>query len=209
MMQFIQGQGLDAVLDELKKLRDARATKSFHTTTPEYPEKGRVAADIAQSLVTGRFAIGAGASASPAGASATEAWSSASAPLVPASATHSDASILARRVSTTERLYRWGRRNPALATAVGLVALLLVATTVGSIVAAARFRNIAEAARIAASDRDPRAARGRAPRPSAVPDGPVTVVQWRGAHRRFRRRTARRVSALAGATAETGRRDPR
>ena len=51
--------------------------------------------------------------------------------------------ILARRVSTTERLYRWGRRNPALAASLGLVALLLVATTVGSIVAAAWFRNIA------------------------------------------------------------------
>ncbi len=60
--------------------------------------------------------------------------------------------ILARRVSTTERLYRWGRRNPALATTVGLFALLLVATTVGSIVAAARFRNIAQAAHIAADD---------------------------------------------------------
>ncbi len=60
--------------------------------------------------------------------------------------------ILARRVSTTERLYRWGRRNPALATTLGLCVLLLVATTVGSIVAAARFRNIARAARIAADD---------------------------------------------------------
>ncbi len=62
--------------------------------------------------------------------------------------------ILARRVSTTERLYRWGRRNPALAASLGLFALLLVATTVGSIVAAARFRNIAQFARIAARDAD-------------------------------------------------------
>jgi len=339
VMQFIQGQGLDAVLDELKKLRDARAAKSLHTTPPEYPEKVRVAADIAQSLVTGRFVIGAGAPASQAGASATEAWSTAAAPLGPSSATHSDAGILgasstsgvstlsetdrrfaqgvarigvqvaealahahgqgvlhrdikpsnllldregnvwvtdfglakatggedltqtgdiigtvrymaperfqgagdaradlyalgltlyellalrpafnetdraslirqvtqedpprlrrlnrhvpldletiihkviardpgqryetaralsddlqrfldgrpilARRVSTTERLYRWSRRNPALATSVGVVALLLVATTFGSVVSAARFRNIAEAARIAARD---------------------------------------------------------
>ncbi len=60
--------------------------------------------------------------------------------------------ILARRVSTTERLYRWSRRNPALAMSVALVALLLVATSVGSIVAAARFRNIAETARVAAKD---------------------------------------------------------
>jgi len=339
VMQFIQGQGLDAVLDELKKLRDARAAKSLQTTPPEYPEKVRVAADIAQSLITGRFAMGAGAQAFQAGASATEAWTGAPAPLVPTSATHSDASslgasstsgvstlsetdrrfaqgvarigvqvaealahahgqgilhrdikpsnllldregnvwvtdfglakatggedlthtgdiigtvrymaperfqgagdaradlyalgltlyellalrpafnetdraslvrqvtqedpprlrrlnrhvpldletiihkviardpgqryataralsddlqrfldgrpILARRVSTTERLYRWSRRNPALAAAVAVVALLLVATTVGSIVAAARFRNIAGAARLAARD---------------------------------------------------------
>jgi len=339
VMQFIQGQGLDVVLGELKKLRDARATKSIHTTTPDETKSGRVAADIAQSLVTGRFVLGTGAPASPAGATATEAWNTAEAPLAPTSATHSDASvlgassasgvstlsetdrrfalgvarigvqvaealahahgqgvlhrdikpsnllldregnvwvtdfglakatggedlthtgdiigtvrymaperfqgtgdaradvyalgltlyellalrpafdetdraslirqvtqedpprlrrlnrhvpldletiihkaiardpggryetaralsddlqrfldgrpILARRVSTTERLYRWSRRNPALATSVGLVALLLVATTVGSVIAAARFRNIAEAARIAAND---------------------------------------------------------
>ncbi len=62
--------------------------------------------------------------------------------------------ILARRVSTSERLYRWARRNPALAASVGLIALLLVATSVASIVAAAWFRNIAETARIAASDAD-------------------------------------------------------
>ncbi len=69
--------------------------------------------------------------------------------------------ILARRVSTTERLYRWCRRNPALATALGLFALLLVATTVGSIVVAARFRNVA-AGRAARPPRTPNEARGQA-----------------------------------------------
>ncbi len=60
--------------------------------------------------------------------------------------------ILARRVSTSERLYRWSRRNPALATSFAAVVLLLLATSAGSIIAAARFRTIAETARIAARD---------------------------------------------------------
>ena len=60
--------------------------------------------------------------------------------------------ILARRVSTTERLYRWARRNPALAASVGLVRCSGGDLTVASIVAAAWFRNIAETARIAARD---------------------------------------------------------
>ncbi len=63
VMQFIQGQGLDAVLSELKRLRDARESKSIEPSLPDRPAKGRAAAaDIAQSLVTGRFGLG---SASP------------------------------------------------------------------------------------------------------------------------------------------------
>jgi serine/threonine protein kinase/Flp pilus assembly protein TadD len=58
--------------------------------------------------------------------------------------------ILARRVSSFERLYRWARRNPALAASLGCVALLLLVTTIGSVIAAAWFRNTADAARIAA-----------------------------------------------------------
>ena len=338
VMQFIQGQGLDAVLFELKKLRDARESKSLHTTTRDRPAKARpAAADIAQSLVTGRFGLSASAAFGAAG-NATEAWSNASAAHGPTSAVSSEGSmvassstsavstlsetdrrfahavarlgvqvaealahahaqgilhrdikpsnllldregnvwvtdfglakavggedlthtgdivgtlrymaperfqgsgdtradlyalgltlyellalrpafnesdraslirqvtqedpprlrklnrhvppdletiihktivrdprqrydsaralsddlqrfldgrpIMARRVSPTERLYRWSRRNPALATALGLFAVLLVATTVGSIVSAARFRNVAEAAGQAAA----------------------------------------------------------
>jgi eukaryotic-like serine/threonine-protein kinase len=342
VMQFIQGQGLDAVLGELKKLRDLRATKSVSTMPPERQEKSRgAAADIAQSLVTGRFVPGPAASLSRGGAAPTEAWTSAATTPSSSSAAHSDISIpgaggassvttltetdrrfalgvarigvqvaealahahgqgilhrdikpsnllldregkvwvtdfglakatggddlthtgdiigtvrymaperfkgsgdaradlyalgltlyemlalrpafdetdraslvrqvtqedpprlrrlnryvppdletiihktiardpghryqtaralsedleryldgrpiLARQVSTTERLYRWSRRNPALATAISSLVLVLLATTVGSVLAAARFRNIAEAARIAAVDAD-------------------------------------------------------
>ncbi len=78
VMQFIQGQGLDAVLAELKKLRDARATTALHSHASPLVERDRgAAADIAQSLVTGRFALGAAEASVTAGASATEAWSSA------------------------------------------------------------------------------------------------------------------------------------
>ena len=339
VMQFIQGQGLDAVLHELKKLRDARELKATSSAPRERPEKGRAAAaDIAQSLVTGRFGLGTGRVAIPPEGTATEAWSGAP-PCDPATAASSESSvvgsgstsavstlsetdrrfaqtvarigvqvaealahahaqgilhrdikpsnllldregnvwvtdfglakavgsedlthtgdivgtlrymaperfqgtgdaradlyalgltlfellalrpafnetdraslirqvtqedpprlrrlnrhvppdletiihktiardprkryesaralvddlerfrdgrpILARRVSTSERLYRWARRNPALAASAGLSALLLVAISVASIVAAAWFRNIAETARIAARD---------------------------------------------------------
>ena len=41
VMQFIQGQGLDAVLAELKKLRNARTTHSLQSPTPRIAEKGR------------------------------------------------------------------------------------------------------------------------------------------------------------------------
>ena len=60
--------------------------------------------------------------------------------------------ILARRVSATERLYRWARRNKGLAASLFLCALLLVGVSVASLISAAWFRNTAEAARIAARD---------------------------------------------------------
>jgi eukaryotic-like serine/threonine-protein kinase len=341
VMQFIQGQGLDAVLIELRKLRDRRATGSTDTRLLDHARRGGAAADIAVSLVAGRFESGAGVLATPAPGTATEDWSAGTLPPGPPAGQSSDASvivsghtsgvtslsetdrrfaqavarigaqvadalahahaqgvlhrdikpsnlmldregnvwvtdfglakstggddltltgdivgtlrymaperfegtgdgradlyalgltlyellalrpafdetdraslirqvthedpprlrrlnrhvppdletiihkaiardpgqrygtaralsddlgrfldgrpILARRVSTTERLYRWARRNPALATSLSLFALLLVATTVGSIVAATRFRNIAHTAHIAANDAD-------------------------------------------------------
>ena len=59
VMQFIQGQGLDAVLGELKKLRDVRAAKSVRAAPAGPTDTGHAAADIARSLVTGRFVPGA------------------------------------------------------------------------------------------------------------------------------------------------------
>jgi len=55
VMQFIQGQGLDAVLEELKQMRQVRSTKA---SGPARTPHRRAAADIAVSLATGRFAAG-------------------------------------------------------------------------------------------------------------------------------------------------------
>src|SRR5262249_50268270 len=53
-----------------------------------------------------------------------------------------DKPIQARRVSIRERLWRWCRRNPAVATATGLAAAALVAVTVVSVLfAVAQSRN--------------------------------------------------------------------
>jgi serine/threonine protein kinase len=66
VMQFIPGQGLDVVLEELRQLRQARSDKSGASgRTPRL----RAAAEIAVSLATGRFAIGPGGG--PVGQSAT------------------------------------------------------------------------------------------------------------------------------------------
>jgi hypothetical protein len=59
-----------------------------------------------------------------------------------------DKPILARRVSTRERLWRWCRRNPALALATGLSAAALVAITILSVVfSIAQSRSAAELGR--------------------------------------------------------------
>jgi len=60
VMQFIQGQGLDAVLDELRGLRDARTGKPEPAARTGRSHRQRSAADIALSLATGRFMAGAG-----------------------------------------------------------------------------------------------------------------------------------------------------
>jgi len=78
VMQFIQGQGLDAVLDELKQMRASRTTKSrgHRWGSPILGTARRQpAADIARSLVTGRFAAGL-PNSDPVPGSATLAWSS-------------------------------------------------------------------------------------------------------------------------------------
>ena len=77
VMQFIQGQGLDAVLDELKQLRSARLPRPTGTGLGDaaiHPPHRQTAADIAQSLVTGRFAAGR-ANGEPVTGSATLPWS--------------------------------------------------------------------------------------------------------------------------------------
>ncbi len=51
--------------------------------------------------------------------------------------------ILARKVSTTERYWRLARRNPWIATLGGVLTAVLIATTVGSMVAATYFRSLA------------------------------------------------------------------
>ena len=67
-MQFIQGQGLDAVLEELKRLcaKEAPASVSasrdgLHGDLPApglaATDRGTVAADVARSLWTGKFAL--------------------------------------------------------------------------------------------------------------------------------------------------------
>ena len=54
-----------------------------------------------------------------------------------------DEPILARRVGPAERLWRWSRRNRALAAALGVLAVTLVGVTSGALVAAGQFRAIA------------------------------------------------------------------
>jgi serine/threonine protein kinase/WD40 repeat protein len=76
VMQFIQGQGLDAVLQELKRLRGRKEESTGSTRSFNCLEAG----DIAQSLVSGRFSDAvregeAGTSADPAEPSAVGARS--------------------------------------------------------------------------------------------------------------------------------------
>jgi hypothetical protein len=57
VMQFIQGQGLDAVLEELKQLRQGRSLAAKGVAR-SVTARRRAAAEIAASLATGRFAAG-------------------------------------------------------------------------------------------------------------------------------------------------------
>jgi WD40 repeat protein/serine/threonine protein kinase len=63
-----------------------------------------------------------------------------------------DRSILARRLTTTERTWRWCRRNPVVAALLALVGFLLIAGTVASSLAAVRFKGLAFRESAAKSD---------------------------------------------------------
>ena len=56
-----------------------------------------------------------------------------------------DEPIRARQVRAAERYWRWARRNPVIAVLGGVVTALLVAVTVGSMVAAAYFQGLGPA----------------------------------------------------------------
>ncbi len=74
VMQFIQGQGLNAVLDELKRLRDARVATPARASTTRHAQASPAAAEIANSLVTGRFAASTGTATTPTGETPGPSW---------------------------------------------------------------------------------------------------------------------------------------
>jgi serine/threonine protein kinase/WD40 repeat protein len=55
-MQFIQGQGLDAILHELRRLRSAPHANGAGPVPAQPAESGQMAATVAQGLLTGQFA---------------------------------------------------------------------------------------------------------------------------------------------------------
>ena len=55
-----------------------------------------------------------------------------------------DEPIKARQVSTTERYWRWARRNPVIAALGGLLAAVPVLVTIGALLTAARFAGLAQ-----------------------------------------------------------------
>ena len=73
-----------------------------------------------------------------------------------------DRPIAARRPRRRELAWRWCRRNPAVASLLGLVALLLVAGTAISTVAAWRYLRLAAAERAARHEADRRASEAKA-----------------------------------------------
>jgi serine/threonine protein kinase/WD40 repeat protein/tetratricopeptide (TPR) repeat protein len=60
-----------------------------------------------------------------------------------------DEPIRARQVSTSERYWRWARRNPVIATLGGVLTAVLIAVTVVSMVAASRYETIARSEKFA------------------------------------------------------------
>jgi eukaryotic-like serine/threonine-protein kinase len=60
-----------------------------------------------------------------------------------------DEPIRARQISTSERYWRWARRNPWIATLGGVLTAVLVVATVGSLAAASRYEMIARSEKFA------------------------------------------------------------
>lgn len=54
------------------------------------------------------------------------------------------APITARPVSRAEHVWRWARRNKAMAASLAVIALLLIVTTIGSMIAAGSFSRLAK-----------------------------------------------------------------
>jgi WD40 repeat protein/tRNA A-37 threonylcarbamoyl transferase component Bud32 len=68
-----------------------------------------------------------------------------------------DEPIRARQVTAWERYWRWARRNPVIAVMGGVITALLVAVTIGSLLAAGRFAMLAErAGNLATTERSAR-----------------------------------------------------
>jgi serine/threonine protein kinase len=61
----------------------------------------------------------------------------------------SDEPIKARQITTTERYWRWARRNPVIAVMGGMLTALLIAVTIGSLLAASHFETIARSESLA------------------------------------------------------------
>ena len=57
--------------------------------------------------------------------------------------------IRARQISTSERYWRWARRNPVIAVLGGVLTAVLVLVTIGSLLVAAEYSNLAGAERTA------------------------------------------------------------
>jgi eukaryotic-like serine/threonine-protein kinase len=55
-----------------------------------------------------------------------------------------DEPIKARQISTSERYWRWARRNPVIAALGGVLSAVLVMATIASLLMAARFANLAD-----------------------------------------------------------------
>ena len=55
VMQFIQGQGLDAILGELRRLRSAPASSPGSLNGQEATDPAPLATTVARSLLTGHF----------------------------------------------------------------------------------------------------------------------------------------------------------